>query len=80
MEIIEISGYSLQEKLSISKKYLVPRQINENGIKPETIGFTDDMLNKIILEHTAESGVRNLERSIGSVCRSVAYEYAISND
>lgn len=78
MELIELSGYTLQEKLQISKRYLVPKQIKDNGLKPELIQFTDGNLQKIIMEYTAESGVRNLERSIGTVCRSVAYDYAIS--
>lgn len=80
MEIIDISGYSLQEKLQISEKYLVPKQITENGLKPEIIKFGSKELDKIIMEYTAESGVRNLERAIGSVCRSVAYEFAVCAD
>ena len=80
MEIIDISGYSLEEKLEISQKYLIPRQISDNGIKPEIIQFTPEVIEKIIMNYTAESGVRNLERSIGSVCRGVAYEYAISEN
>lgn len=80
MEIIDISGYSLQEKLQIGKKYLVPRQITENGISAETIQISDEMINKIILDYTGESGVRNLERAIGSVCRQVAYDYAVCSD
>jgi len=80
MEIIDIFGYSPKEKLSIAERYLVPRQISENGINQDVIKFGPDILDKIIMEYTAESGVRNLERSIGSVCRSVAYDYAICAD
>lgn len=80
MEVIDLSGYTFVEKLQIAKRYLVPRQITNNGITPQTISFGDDKLNKIIMEYTAESGVRNLERAIGTVCRTVAYEYAISAD
>lgn len=80
MEIIEISGYSPKEKLSIAERYLVPKQISENGISQDVIKFNQKMIEKIIMEYTAESGVRTLERSIGSVCRSVAYDYAICKD
>jgi len=80
MEIINISGYSIEEKLQIAQKYLVPKQIIDNGLKPEVIRFKTKEILKIITEYTAESGVRNLERSIGSVCRAVAYEYAICED
>ena len=78
MENIDVSGYSVKEKVEISKKYLVPKQINENGLKKELIEFGNEELEKIIMEYTAESGVRNLDRSIGSVCRAVAYDYAVA--
>lgn len=58
----------------------MPKQIIENGLRPEIIRFKSRELKKIIMEYTAESGVRNLERAIGSVCRTVAYEYAICED
>lgn len=54
--------------------------MNENGINKDVINFDKDIISKIIMEYTAESGVRNLERAIGSVCRTVAYDYAISKD
>lgn len=73
MEIIDISGYSMEEKLQIAKKYLIPKQISDNGITPDIIEFHDPEIEKIISEYTMESGVRNLERAIGSVCRNVAY-------
>jgi len=72
MEVIEISGYTDEEKLQIAKKYLLPRQIEENGLKKENIKITNGAILKIINEYTAESGVRNLEREIGSVCRKIA--------
>lgn len=61
MEVIDITGYSLQEKLEIGKRYLIPKQISENGITPELIEFSDPEIEKIIAEHTMESGVRNLD-------------------
>lgn len=54
--------------------------MNENGINKDVITFDKEMIQKIIMEYTAESGVRNLERAIGSVCRAVAYDFAISKD
>jgi ATP-dependent Lon protease len=80
MEVVDISGYSPQEKLHISKQYLIPRQITENGLKPELIEFQERQVKKIIMEYTAESGVRNLERAIGSVCRGVAYQYSLNKE
>lgn len=78
MEQIEITGYSTYEKLDIAKRFLIPKQISENGIKSELFSIPDSSLNKIILSYTRESGVRQLERSIGAVCRWVAVKY--SND
>jgi ATP-dependent Lon protease len=76
MEIIELSGYTEEEKLEIAKRYLVPRQMERNGLGKSRIEFTDDALKAIIEGYTREAGVRNLERQIGSVCRKVAREYA----
>jgi ATP-dependent Lon protease len=76
MEIIELSGYTEEEKLEIAKRYLVPRQIERNGLSPSKIEFTDDALKLIIEGYTREAGVRNLEREIGSVCRKVARDFA----
>ena len=76
MEIIELSGYTEEEKLEIAKRYLVPRQMERNGLSRSKIEFTDDALRLIIEGYTREAGVRNLERQIGSVCRKVAREYA----
>jgi ATP-dependent Lon protease len=76
MEIIELPGYILEEKVEIAKKYLVPRQINENGLKSENILFQERSIRTIISRYTKESGVRNLEREIGSICRKVAKRFA----
>ncbi|MEK6228199.1 MAG: endopeptidase La [Actinomycetota bacterium] len=76
METIELSGYTEQEKLEIAKRYLAPRQIEQNGLGRSKIEFTDEALLEIIDGYTREAGVRNLERAIGSVCRKVAREYA----
>jgi ATP-dependent Lon protease len=76
MEIIELSGYTEEQKLEIAKRYLVPRQIDRNGLTKTKIDITDKALELIIEGYTREAGVRNLEREIGSVCRKVARDYA----
>jgi ATP-dependent Lon protease len=76
MEVIQLAGYTLDEKLHIAKRYLVPRQIKENGLKRSQIAFSDAALRAIAEEYTREAGVRNLEREIGTVCRKVAREVA----
>jgi ATP-dependent Lon protease len=76
MEMIHLAGYTIEEKLHIAKKYLVPRQIEANGLKPSQIEFADSALTAIIEEYTREAGVRNLERQIGTVCRKVARDVA----
>jgi ATP-dependent Lon protease len=72
MEVIEFSGYIEEEKLEIAKRFLVPRQLEENGLQDEKITFQDSALTKIIREYTYEAGVRNFEREIGSVLRKIA--------
>ena len=72
MEVLRLPGYIEEEKLEISKTYLVPRQKNENGLKKTQIRFTDKAIRKIISDYTREAGLRNLEREIGSCCRKVA--------
>ncbi len=72
MEVIEINGYTLEEKLEIAKKHLVPKQKKEHGLKAGDLKFSDNALVKLIEDYTRESGVRNLERKIGSVIRKVA--------
>jgi len=76
MEVIQLAGYTLDEKRHIARRYLVPRQIAENGLKPSKIEFANPALTAIIEEYTREAGVRNLEREIGTVCRKVAREVA----
>jgi ATP-dependent Lon protease len=76
MEILQLSGYTEDEKLHIAKGYLIPRQIEENGLKPEEIKFEDDAIRQLARDYTREAGVRNLERVIGSVCRKVATHIA----
>jgi len=76
MEIIQLPGYTAQEKLQIARRYLVKRQLDANGLKPDQCEMGDEALNKIIDEYTREAGVRNLEREIGNVLRSVAVRIA----
>ncbi len=77
MELIEINGYTQGEKLQIAKQYLVPRQIERNGLKEGQLNLNDDALREIIDGYTRESGVRQLERTIGSVARGVAKKVAV---
>jgi ATP-dependent Lon protease len=76
MEIIFLSGYTENEKISIAKGYLIPRQIRENSLRDTEVQFSDDALRKIIREYTREAGVRNLERKIGAICRKVGTRIA----
>ncbi len=76
MEVIPLSGYTLDEKRHIARRYLVPRQIGENGLTASQVAFSDAALKAIAEEYTREAGVRNLERQIGTVCRKIARERA----
>ena len=76
MEIIQLAGYTEEEKLQIAKRYLVPRQIDRSGLKRSQIAFTDAGLKTIIGDYTREAGVRGLEREIASACRKVALSVA----
>jgi ATP-dependent Lon protease len=76
MEVIQLAGYTIDEKLHIAKRYLVPRQLEANGLKPSQIELTDAALTAIIEEYTREAGVRNLERQIGTICRKIARQVA----
>ncbi len=80
MEMIELTGYTQEEKLAIAKQYLVERQTERNGLTPEQFGVTDDALREIIDGYTRESGVRQLERVIGSVARGVAAKVATEEE
>ncbi len=76
LEVIRLAGYSTEEKLSIAVRYLVPRQLEANGLKRSAVRFSRSALLRIIGEYTAEAGLRNLERELGSVCRKVARRFA----
>ena len=76
MEVIEVSGYTLQEKLEIAKQYIVPEQIEEHGLRSEHIEFSDEGLLFLIESYTREAGVRSLKREVGALCRAVAVEVA----
>ncbi len=76
MEVIEIPGYTEEDKLKIAKYYLVPRQLEAHGLTKQQLRFTDRALARLITYYTREAGVRNLEREIGAICRAVAREVA----
>src|SRR5512135_2288145 len=76
MEIIELQGYTEEEKLHIAFQYLIPRQIDENGITKDNIEFSEDSISFIVRHYTREAGVRNLERNIGTICRKQARRLA----
>jgi ATP-dependent Lon protease len=76
MELIPLSGYSEEEKVHIARMYLVPRQRDEHGLKPEQFIIGDDALHKVIAEYTREAGVRSLERQIGTIARKIAARVA----
>jgi len=76
MEIIYLSGYTENEKMSIARGYLIPRQIRENSLRGDEIKFSDEALQMLIRQYTREAGVRNLERKIGAVCRKVGTKIA----
>ena len=78
MELIEVEGYIEQDKIKIAEQYLIPKQIKENGLKEKNIRFTEKALHDLINYYTRESGVRNLEREIGSICRKVAKQVVIN--
>jgi ATP-dependent Lon protease len=80
MEIITLSGYTEEEKLQIARRYLVRRQLEANGLKPEQVEISEDALREIITHYTRESGVRNLEREIGRVMRHAAMRIAEGSD
>jgi ATP-dependent Lon protease len=76
MEVVEFTGYTEREKLEIAKKYLVPRQFTENGLRGDQLTVTDDAITEIVSGYTRESGVRQLERELGKLCRKVARKLA----
>ena len=76
MEVIDLSGYTNEEKLEIARKFLIPRQLEENGISTRSLELSDDSVLRIISQYTKEAGLRNLEREIASICRKVARKIA----
>jgi len=72
MEVIELAGYTEEEKLEIARRHLIPKQLTENGLTPERLRFEPEALVRIIRAYTREAGLRNLEREIGRVCRKIA--------
>ena len=80
MELIELSGYTDDEKVQIAKKYLIPRQKERNGLKDKDIRFTDALIRKIIRSYTREAGVRELERTIGSLCRKTGKKIVLKDE
>jgi ATP-dependent Lon protease len=76
MEVIELAGYTLGEKVQIAKRYLIPKQLDQNGLTPKHLHITDSAIEEIIEHYTREAGLRNLEREIATVCRKVARRVA----
>jgi ATP-dependent Lon protease len=72
MEVIELAGYTDEQKLQIARRHLIPKQLAENGVSAEQVRFTDEGLSSLIHDYTREAGLRNLEREIGSICRKAA--------
>jgi ATP-dependent Lon protease len=80
LEVIQLSGYTNEEKLEIARKYLIPRQLDDNGIAFKRLEISDDAVLRIIAEYTKEAGLRNLEREFASICRKVARKLAEGKD
>ena len=80
MELIELTGYTEEEKVKIAKQYLIPRQMKRNGLKAKDIRFTDLLIHRVIEGYTREAGVRELERTIGSLCRKVGKKMVLQDD
>jgi ATP-dependent Lon protease len=79
MEVLALSGYAPKEKLTIARKYLIPRELENTGVPKNKIAFSDSAVMKIIEDYTREAGLRNLQREIGNVCRKVARDIAAGN-
>ncbi len=80
MEIIDVSGYTLEEKIEIAKKHLIPKQRKEHGLKDKNVNFNKESIEKLINDYTRESGVRNLERKVAAVVRSIAKSVAMEEE
>ncbi|HEX8552236.1 MAG TPA: endopeptidase La [Abditibacteriaceae bacterium] len=78
MEVLRIAGYTLEEKVAIARRYLLPRQMSETGLTAEQITVSDEALRAVVSRYTREAGVRNLEREVGTICRKVARQVAES--
>jgi ATP-dependent Lon protease len=76
MEILELDGYTEEEKIRIAQEFLLPRQIRENSLRAEEVSFADETMKAIVRDYTREAGVRNLDREIGTVCRKIATQVA----
>jgi len=76
MEVLELPGYTEEEKVKIAQQYLIPKQLNEHGLNKDQLSFEEEAIKKIIREYTREAGLRNLEREIAAICRRVAKEVA----
>ena len=74
MEILRLPGYLEHEKMGIAKDFLLPRQLKEHGLKVEDVAISAPALRAIVMQYTRESGVRNLEREIATICRKIAHE------
>jgi ATP-dependent Lon protease len=72
MEVIELAGYTEEEKLEIARRYVIPKQLRENGLTPENLAIQDEAVTQIVRYYTREAGLRNLEREVGRVCRKIA--------
>ncbi|MBO6939241.1 MAG: endopeptidase La [Deltaproteobacteria bacterium] len=80
MEVIDLPGYTREEKQQIAKSFLVPRQLSDHGLTPERLEFTDEGIDKIVDEYTREAGVRRLEQQVAAICRAVAVRFAEGED
>ena len=80
LEILELPGYTANEKLMIAKQYLIPRQLETHGIGEDALSIADDAIHQVIDKYTREAGVRNLEREMGTICRKVARQIAEGKD
>ena len=80
METIQLSGYTSLEKMHIAMQYLIPKQLQSNGLSSDQMEVPEEVIHKIITSYTRESGVRNLERELGSVCRAKAVEFSEAKD
>ena len=80
MELIELTGYTEEEKVKIAKQYLIPRQMKRNGLKAKDIRFSDLLIHRVIQGYTREAGVRELERTIGSLCRKVGKKIVLQDE